>query len=400
MFSPLARLGLEHRVVMAPLTRVRGNERFACGPTAVQYYSERASRGGLIVTEGAPICPETQYEYAAGIYTPEQEAGWKDVVAAVHAKRGLISCQLWHLGRMAHGSWAENDFLKSLGRPLPCVSSSATTAPGGSRGVDGKSKPHLPARALSKEEITVGLVRDFTLAAEAAKRCGFDFVEIHAAHGYLFNQFFCDSTNLRTDEFGPQSIENRTRALGLVLNAVIGVLGDSNRVAVRVSPIYKDSFTYQGCQDSNPEKTYRGVVSFLDQFKLGYLMITEPRWNGGRGNFDVKTDQTFKIPTRGVWVKDLYKGVVIGSSSFTPETAERAMRDGVYDAIAFGRFFISNPDLPKRLKEGLELNVYDTSTFYIRDPIKGYVDYPVNEKKGSFPQIAPRNIGAQMLAKL
>ncbi len=124
---------------MAPLTRVRGNERFACGSSAIQYYSERASDGGLLITEGAPVCPATQYEYAAGIYTEEQEIAWKRVVDAVHAKNGLISIQAWHLGRMAHASWANNEYLKSLGRPLPCESASATTAPGKSRG-PGKMK--------------------------------------------------------------------------------------------------------------------------------------------------------------------------------------------------------------------------------------------------------------------
>lgn len=400
LLQPLPSLGLSHRALMAPLTRVRANERFECGPTAAQYYSERASPGGLVITEGAPVSPETQYEYAAGIYTPEQEAGWKKVVDAVHAKGGKISIQLWHLGRMAHSSWAQHPFLMSLGRPLPSVSSSSTIAPGATRGADGKKADFTPARELSAQEIRERLVQDFTLAAQAAQRCGFDFAEIHAAHGYLFNQFFCDSTNQRTDEFGCQSIENRTRALSLVLKAVIGVFGDSKKVAVRVSPTFKDSFSYQGCGDSDPENTYRGVIKHLSQYKLGYLLITEPRWHGGRGNFDVNTDQTFKMPLKCGWVKQVYgDGVVVGSSSFTPEAADQAIREGTYDAVAFGRFFISNPDLPRRLSEGRSLNVYDTNTFYIRDDVKGYVDYPGYHNAKTFPQISTKDIGAKVTPK-
>ena len=186
-----------------------------------------------------------------------------------------------HLGRMSHTSWAEDSFLKSLGRPLPSVSPSATTPPGSSRGPDGKPHPHTAARELSKTDITVTLVNDFKLAAEAAKRCGFDFVEIHGAHGYLFDQFFNDHTNLRTDEFGCQSIENRTRALSLVLETVIGVFKSPKRVGIRISPVTKETFSFQGAKDNDPENTYKGVIEHLNKYNLGYLLITEPRWNGG-----------------------------------------------------------------------------------------------------------------------
>jgi N-ethylmaleimide reductase len=246
LFSPVAQLGLEHRIAMLPMTRVRGTEKFECGETAAQYYSERATPGGLIITEGAPVSPETQYEYAAGIYTPEQEKSWKEVVDTVHAVGGKISIQLWHLGRMRHASWKDNDYLKSLGRNVETVSCSATTPEGGSRNNRGeRATPHGEARALTAEEIRTRLVNDFVEAAERAKRAGFDFLEIHAAHGYLFDQFFNDKTNLRTDEFGAQSIENRTRALGLVLRAVIKVMGDSKKVAIRISPASKETFAFQ-----------------------------------------------------------------------------------------------------------------------------------------------------------
>jgi 2,4-dienoyl-CoA reductase-like NADH-dependent reductase (Old Yellow Enzyme family) len=173
LLSPIPSLGLSHRVVMSPLTRVRGTDRFACGSGAAQYYSERATPGGLIITEGSPVSPETQYEYAAGCYTPEQTASWKTVVEAVHAKKGKISIQLWHLGRMAHGSWAEHPFLKSLGRPLPSVSCSPTTPSGASRNVKGeRGSPYPQARELTAQEIRTRLVEDFVQAARNAKAAG------------------------------------------------------------------------------------------------------------------------------------------------------------------------------------------------------------------------------------
>lgn len=270
-------------------------------------------------------------------------------------------------------------FLKSLGRPLPSVSASATVAPGATRGLSGEKLPFTAARALTAEEIRGRLVQDFVQATRLAKRAGFDFVEIHAAHGYLFDQFFCDSTNLRTDEFGTQSAANRTRALGLVLDGVVKEIGN-DRVGIRVSPTYKDTFAYQGCKDSNPEQTYRDVIKFLDGYKLAYLLISEPRWNGGRHNSDVFSDPTFSMPIRGSWIKSVYRGPVIGSSSFTKETAEAALSSGAYDAIAWGRFFLANPDFVERMRLGRSLNVYDTSTFYVRDPVKGYIDYPTMDK--------------------
>ncbi len=138
------------------------------------------------------------------------------------------------------------------------------------------------------------------------------------------------------------------------------------------------------------------IIGWLDQFKLGYLLVSEPRWNGGRGNAFLESDQTFNMPLMaGAWVKKVYSGFVIGSSSFTPDSAEAAVRDGVYDAIAFGRLFISNPDLVDRIRLGKKLNLYDVSTFYVRDPVKGYIDYPTAEKAGDFPQIDPKLIGTK-----
>ena len=389
LFTPLqlGALRLEHRVVMAPLTRLRGTERFAPSDTAADYYAERASKGGLVITEGVPISPETQYEFAAGIYTAEQEERWSKVVAAVHARGGLISAQLWHVGRAMHASWANNEFLKSVGRPLPAVSSSDLPAKGKTpEWPSMKPADYLPPRALTTDEVRQRVVDDYRRAARAAKRAGFDAVEIHAAHGYLLDQFMCDGANKRTDEFGG-SIENRLRALNLVVQAVVEVMGN-DRVGVRLSPTVPGGMVYNSCGDSNPLALYRAAVQSLDRYNLAYLLISEPRWGLGKASGDPRNDAGFAEPLRNTWVREVYRSPVIGAGGFTPASSKEAVASGVYDAIAFGRFFISNPDLPKRLQSGADLNIYERASFYLRDPVKGYVDYPTvdpNDKLGKYP---------------
>lgn len=406
MFQPiqLGAMRLEHRVVMAPLTRLRATDNFAPGPTAVDYYSQRASRGGLLITEAVPISPETPNEWAPGIYTPEQEEGWKKVVDAVHAKGGLISIQLWHTGRVAHQSWGKHPLLQKLGRALPTVSSSATPLNAKMLQEEypsGKMVPPSIPRALGAEEIRTRLVDDYRKAAQSAKRAGFDCVEIHSAHGYLLNQFMCDGVNKRTDEFGG-SIPNRLRALHEVVRAVIEVYGN-DRVAVRISPTYKDTRNYYDCGDSNPEELYREAVKSLDQYKLAYLLLSEPRWTGGAANADPRTDTGFTQPLRNGWAKEVYTSKIIGAGGFTPKTAADAIEKGVYDCVAFGRWFISNPDLPAKLKAGTPLNIYDRTTFYIRDPIKGYLDYPFasaseNKYSVAYPTMNQADIGQTLAA--
>jgi N-ethylmaleimide reductase len=364
------------------------------GQTKVQNkHTDTHLTGGLLITEGCVVSPETPYEQAPGIYTPEQEAEWAKIVKSVHNKGCKISLQLWHLGRLSHESWATHPFLKSLGRPLGSVSSSPTAYKAYTRDIKGQKVAYTAPRELTAEEIRGRLVNDFRLAAEAAKRCNFDFVEIHAAHGYLFDQFFCDGVNKRTDEFGTQNLENRTRALAGVLRAVIDVLG-SQRVGIRISPTYSDSWSYQGCDDSQPEKTYPEIVSWLDQWKLAYLLLSEPRWSGGRTNNNPVTDPTYSLQMRNTWARNLYSGVLIGSSSFTPATADAAIHEGIYDAIAFGRFFISNPDYVERARTNSPINVYDTRTFYTKDA-KGYTDYPVLGTSSEYPVIKFEEIGVK-----
>eukprot|EP00009_Paramoeba_aestuarina_P005797 CAMPEP_0201518388 /NCGR_PEP_ID=MMETSP0161_2-20130828/9249_1 /ASSEMBLY_ACC=CAM_ASM_000251 /TAXON_ID=180227 /ORGANISM="Neoparamoeba aestuarina, Strain SoJaBio B1-5/56/2" /LENGTH=408 /DNA_ID=CAMNT_0047916153 /DNA_START=45 /DNA_END=1271 /DNA_ORIENTATION=- len=404
ILSPLASLGLEHRIVMAPLTRLRGDkDTLAPGPDVVTYYTQRASKGGLLITEASPISPETPYETACGIFTPQQEAGWSKVCDAIHKKGAKISLQLWHLGRLSHKIWGTHPLLSSLGRPLGSVSSSEVETKGHARDWEGNIVQYTTPRALTEEELEKRLPNDYKLAAEAAKRAGFDFVEVHAAHGYLMDQFFCDSVNKRTDKFGAQNFENRTRLFRSVLKQVIDVMGEG-RVGVRLSPTYKDSINYYSTTDSNSEKLYREIVEHLNNYPLAYLLLSEPRWNGGKKNTHPATDPTYALPLRNTWARDIYKGTLIGCSSFTPETAEKAIQEGHYDAVAFGRFFISNPNLKEKIEKKEKLTVFNTSTFYTRGD-KGYIDYPgaegeSGEKWGNYEVISWEDIGKKKKAKL
>jgi len=228
-------------------------------------------------------------------------------------------------------------------------------------------------RELSTDDIA-RIVGDYRQAARNAKVAGFDCVEIHAAHGYLIDQFFCDSTNQRTDEFGG-TIDNRLRFLHLVVQAVVEVMG-ADRTAVRISPTYKGGMSYYRTTDSNPELLYRSILGSLDKYRLAYLLLTEPRWTGGRGDLNPATDKSFRTPLSNTWSRQVYGGNLIGSSGFTPATAPEALSNGHYDAIAFGRWFLANPDFVERLRSGADLNVYDRRTFYLRHNVKGYVDYP------------------------
>jgi len=290
---------------------------------------------------------------------------------------------------VAHASWGAHPLLKSLGRPLPTVSSSDVALPSKMVTLEYgtfKMVPPSKPRPLTAEEIRTRLVEDYRKAALNAKRAGFDAVEVHAAHGYLLNQFFCDGVNNRKDEYGG-SIENRIRILHEVLRAVIEVWG-SDRVAVRVSPTYKDTRTYYDCNDSNPELVYKEVVRSLDQFKLAYLLLSEPRWSGGPANYDPRNDSGFTQPIRNSWAREVYTHKIIGAGGFTPNSAKACIEEGVYDAVAFGRWFIANPDLPERLRNGTKLNIYNRKTFYVRDIVEGYTDYPYYGQEDD-PKFAP-----------
>eukprot|EP00571_Detonula_confervacea_P004306 CAMPEP_0172317910 /NCGR_PEP_ID=MMETSP1058-20130122/33267_1 /TAXON_ID=83371 /ORGANISM="Detonula confervacea, Strain CCMP 353" /LENGTH=462 /DNA_ID=CAMNT_0013032591 /DNA_START=130 /DNA_END=1518 /DNA_ORIENTATION=+ len=390
---------LSHRVVLAPLTRNRASEPgLVASPLAVQYYRQRASEGGLLITEATHISSESlAYPSTPGIWSVEQAEGWKKVTSAVHEKKGFLVCQLWHTGRVAHPDYASHP--SNTKNYQTCVSSSAVGIVN-RHGKPGKTvtyggiKPHgVPSSLDSKTDIP-RLCQDYKLAAQRAMDAGFDGVELHAAHGYLIDQFLNNGTNQRTDEYGG-SVENRCRLLREVLDAIFEVC-PSERVGVRLSPHDSPNGgnTYYGSKDTNPDLIYRHAIQTLDRLDLAYLLLTEPRWVGKHDDTP-ENDPGFQMPLMNLEkFRQDYHGVMIGAGGFTPSSSYAAMGGepsdkNQYDALAFGRWFISNPDLPLKLEcfhqhlasgsVGLPppplLNRYERDTFYTRDA-GGYIDYP------------------------
>ncbi|MFM0204056.1 alkene reductase [Paraburkholderia fungorum] len=356
-----ARLGaysLSHRVVMAPLTRMRAGENDVPGDLMVEYYAQRASKGGLIVAEATPVSPwAVGYFGAPGIFTNEQVAGWKRVVDAVHAKGARIFLQVFHAGRQSH-----TDLLPGNGEPL---APSAIESGSFSHTREGW-KPSSAPRALNTEEIA-GVVEEFRLGAEFAKAAGFDGVEIHAANGYLIDQFLQTGSNQRTDSYGG-SAANRARFLLEVTQAVVSVWG-GDRVGVRVGPSGK----FGGMSDSNPAETFGYVAEQLNRFNLAYLHIIEPRVEGSETVSE-------SPPVAAQQLRAVFKGPIIAAGGFTPESANAVIEAGVADLVAFGRHFVSNPDLPERVRLGKPLAHYDRDTFYAGVE-RGYTDYPAFDQQ-------------------
>jgi N-ethylmaleimide reductase len=369
LFSPLE-VGphqLSHRVVMAPLTRMRAErDSFAPRPLNAEYYGQRATPSGLVIAEASPVMAAGRGNPATpGIYSDAQIAGWRKVVDAVHAKGGLIFLQLWHVGRVSHSSFH--------GGALPVAPSAVPIAGAGMMAMtaDGKVAPYETPRALETSEIP-GIVDAFRQGACNALAAGFDGVEIHGANGYLLEQFLQSRSNLRTDQYGG-SIENRARLLLEIMQAVIGVWG-ANRVGVRLTPYG----IANGSGEADPMPLYTYVVTALDKLGLAYLHLIEPR-SSGAGRAEVNHQN---VPSAMVLFRPLWRGVLISAGGFTGETAEAAIAQGHADAVAFGRIFISNPDLPRRLREGFPITPYNRATFYGGD-VAGYTDYP------AYDEIAP-----------
>ncbi len=387
---------LAHRVVLAPMTRTRADAA-TLAPTeqTALYYAQRASRGGLLITEATHISPEatpiwTIYEavrdgagHVPGIWTETQVDGWRAVTSAVHDKGALICCQLLHAGRVAQPGIADHPIVCGSNAPLPPVSSSAVALRSGPDPGDYNwDQPAVVPRALEIHDIA-RVIGDYRIAARNARRAGFDYVELHAAHGYLVEQFLCDGINQRTDRYGG-SIENQCRFLFEAVAALVAEMGPG-RVAVRLSPTEIDPATgklyqtYFGAISSDPETLYGHAVAGLNAFPLAYLMLTEPRV--GALSVDPQADPSHRHPMRNAHFRKLYRGTLIGAGGFTPLTAEGAVASGSYDLIAFGRWFLANPDLPDRLREGSVLNVYDRKTFY-GGGAQGYTDYPDRNQIG------------------
>ena len=418
LFTPFSvgKFDLSHRIVLAPLTRIRADEE-TLAPTKlnVEYYAQRATPGGLLISEAVYISPEGMPIWsiyknikenggqASGIWTSDQAQGWQMVTKAVHSKGGLISCQLLHAGRVAQPEIAEHPLVEGTDLPIPSVSSSATPiTPLDEKGNDYNwDQKSVTPRALETEEIA-RICSDYRLATINALEAGFDLIELHAAHGYLIEQFLCDGVNTRDDKYGG-SIKNRARILFEVIETLIDVVGEE-RLGVRLSPVDNDLITnqpnqiYFGVVHSKPELIYKYVINKLSDYNLAYLLLTEPRV-GVLSNIPAK-DNTFEVPVSNYKYREIYQGTLMGAGGFTPLTAKKTLSKGNYDLIAFGRWFLSNPDLPERIKNGHKLNVYDRDTFYGGNEI-GYTDYPdytnlskMNKKK--YKLISQSSIGRSL----
>jgi N-ethylmaleimide reductase len=363
LFSPL-QIGpyqLRHRLVMAPLTRMRAEKpSLAPRPLNAEYYGQRATPGGLIIAEASPVMATGFGSPGVpGIYSEHQIKGWRAVVDAVHAKGGVIFLQLWHVGRVSHSSFQPGGVLPVAPSAVPISADLKTMT------ADGKVVSYETPRALETSELP-GVIDAYRQAARNALKAGFDGVEIHGANGYLIEQFLQSHTNLRSDQYGG-SIENRTRFLMEVTQAVIDVWG-ADRVGVRLSP-------YGVANDSgepDPMPLYSHAIESLDPLGLAYLHFVEPR-SSGAGRAEVNHQN---VPAAMVLFRPIWSGILISAGGFTGETADAAIAAGHADAIAFGRIFISNPDLPRRLRLGFPLTPYNRATFYGGEEI-GYTDYPV-----------------------
>jgi N-ethylmaleimide reductase len=356
MFTPfmLGTIPLQHRVVMAPLTRLRSEQPGDVpGDLMAHYYEQRTSQGGLIITESAEITPEASaYEGAPGIYTGAQVNGWRKVTEVIHRKGGFVFLQLWHSGRVSH---------PDLTGVIP-VSASATESSDILIYTNKGPVPAPPCRALEVHELP-GIVHLYRLAAMKARSAGFDGVEILAAGGYLLDQFLQNGTNLRTDAYGG-SVDNRSRLLLEVVEAVTEVF-TPNRIGVRLSP----SGIFNGISDSAPELIFDYVAGALNRFGLAYLHVIEPRVKGGQTLHDGHP------PIAAARLRKIFKGPMIAAGGFDRVGALEVLNKGEVDLVAFGRHFIANPDLPERLRLGIPLHPYNRSTFYSPGP-EGYIDYP------------------------
>lgn len=348
LFEPLqlGSLTIPNRMLMAPLTRTRAGMEHLPNALMAEYYAQRAS-AGLIISECTMILPNTSAFIAEpGIYSGEQVEAWKQVTTAVHAKGGKIFLQIWHAGRAAHPNMCDGQ------QP---ISASAIAIEGDTHTPQGKADYVVP-RAVQVDEIPT-LIKAFADAARSAIQAGFDGVEVHAANGYLIDQFLRDGSNKRTDNYGG-SVENRARFLFEVLTAVSAEIG-SERVGVRLSLLN----SYNSMIDSDPV----GLASFLGErlteFKLAYVHMMRSDFFGIQKG-DVLT------PMRAA-----YQGVLISNMGYSAEESEQAVADAQVDAVAFGTGFLANPDLPERIRTGAAWNAPSPHTFYTPGP-EGYTDYP------------------------
>ncbi len=354
LFTPfdLRGLKLKNRVVMSPLTRSRAGEQRLPNALMAEYYAQRSS-AGLIISEATVVSKQgIGWLNSPGIYSDEQAEAWKQLVDKVHSKGTPMFLQLWHCGRASHRAFHENG-------ELPVAPSAIKINGDFSHTPNGK-QPYETPRALESDEIPA-IVEDYRRAAERAKAAGFDGVELHSANGYLIDQFLQSKTNHRTDRYGG-SIENRYRFLDEILTATLTVW-PSNRVGVHLAP--NGNFNDMGSPDYR--ETFLYVARQLDRYNLGYLHVVDGLAFGFHKLGEPMTLAEFR---------DVYKGPIMGNCGYTQETAEAAIHNGHADLIAFGRPFLSNPDLVERFANGWPLNPpAEMKVWYSFDAV-GYTDFP------------------------
>jgi N-ethylmaleimide reductase len=355
LFEPfkLGPITLPNRLAMAPLTRNRAvPPGMVPSPLAVDYYGQRAS-AGLLITEASQVSQQGQgYQDTPGIYSKEQVAGWRQVTDRVHEKGGRIFIQLWHVGRVSHDSLQP-------GGAKP-VAPSAIRARGKTF-VNGTFADISEPRALELSEIP-GIIEDFKRGAENALAAGFDGVEIHGANGYLLDQFAKDGANKRTDAYGG-SIENRAKLM-LEVSKVVAAVAGAERTGIRISPVTPAN----DISDSDPQPLFDHIVDGLNALKLTYLHVVEGATGGPR---DI-------APFDYASLRKRFGGAYVANNGYDFDLATKVLEAGAADLIAFGKPFISNPDLVERLKTGAPLNEWDKATFY-GGGAKGYTDYPTLE---------------------
>ncbi len=353
LFSPykLGPLSLPNRIVMAPMTRNRAG--MGNAPTALNatHYAQRAS-AGLIVAEASQVSPQgIGYPGTPGIHSAEQIAGWTLVTDAVHAAGGRIYLQLWHVGRISHPSLQPDGALP--------VAPSAIAPAGQAWTLEGM-KPYVTPRALETAEIS-GVIEQYRQAAANAKAAGFDGIEVHAAHGYLLDQFLRDKTNRRSDRYGG-SAANRARIVVEVMEAVAGVWG-GDRVGVHLSPT---NLAFNDISDSDPANTFTTAVRALDGLGLGYLHLVEPGPADPVGDGPRLDAKSFR---------PLWRTALVANKAYDLARANGVLQRGTADLVSFATLFIANPDLPERLRRGGPFNTAERKTFY-GGGAGGYTDYP------------------------
>ncbi|MEO8426845.1 MAG: alkene reductase [Verrucomicrobiota bacterium] len=348
-------LALRNRVVMAPLTRARAGRERVPNDLMAEYYTQRAS-AGLIITE-ATVISEQGFGWvdSPGVYNDAQESGWKKIVAALHARGTPVFLQLWHCGRASHSSFHGGQ---------PAVSASAIKINGDYLHTPIGKQPYETPRALETAEVSA-VVNDYRRAAERAKAAGFDGVEIHAANGYLIDQFLQSKTNQRTDRYGG-SVENRSRFLKEITEAILTVW-PANRVAVHLSP--NGNFNDMGAPDFRQTFTY--VAAQLNSYGLAYLHVVD-----GLGFGFHEQGKPMTLPE----FRAVFAGPLIGNCGYTQETAEAAIASGQADLISFGRPFLSNPDLVERFANGWELNPPADVKVWSAPDARGYTDFPFHPR--------------------